>query len=323
MLIALITEANHAIPKVGNAKKARPTKRVPHLCLGDSARVVNIPRMSKLLECLAAELERPRDVSAQVVNHLVGTYGMTRDAVGPFLVNELPKLEDYEIDLILSPLFTPTLHDQAIFAELLGRDSVPADQWPGLVQQLVTRPTRAQLLTEDGQTHAVPLRDVTIERYVNRLRLDAAIPEPVFKLMVHFPTAADRPLLKAIARRAIWEHDPHREILVRYLISATESAEYRSDDAGELLKLIETYEPVDMADLLNRIPHWQQVLRQEINEGTGVKRFFNERVEELHGGGRDQRRQNTSRRNAKESELAFLERLQRVLTGQTQQRIRP
>jgi len=268
-----------------------------------------------ILDAVAAELERPREVSAQVVNHLLETYGLTREVVAKFLVNQLPGLEDYEIDLALSPLFTPTLPDQAIFAELLGSNSVPTGQWSGLVAQLVKRPTRAQLVTEDRQVNCISLREVSIERYVHRLRLDATIPEPVFKLLVHFPAAADRPLLKAIARRAIWERGARREILVRYLIRATDSAEYRSADAVELLKLMETYEPVDLADLLARIPHWQRVVRQEISEGAGMKPFFNERIEELHGGGRDQRRQNTGRRSAREDELAFLERLHRVLAG--------
>ena len=75
-------------------------------------------------------------------------------------------------------------------------------------------------------------------------------------------------------------------------------AAFRSDDAVALLKLVETYEPVDMAELVARIPQWQQVLRQEINE-SGAKPFFNERVEELHGGGRDQRRGDNSRVAAK------------------------
>jgi hypothetical protein len=36
--------------------------------------------------------------------------------------------EDYEHDLILSPLFTPKLPDRAIFAEVLGRESAPREQ---------------------------------------------------------------------------------------------------------------------------------------------------------------------------------------------------
>jgi hypothetical protein len=269
--------------------------------------------MPQIFDTLAAELERPRIVTAQVVHHLVGTYGLTREAIGPFLSTELSRLEDDEIDLILSPLFTPTLHDQAVFAERLGRDSVAAGEWPALVQRLVARPTRAPLVTEDGQTQAVTLRDVTIERYVNRLRLDASIPEPLFQLLNHLPPPADRPLLKAVARRAIWENDARREILVRYLTTATSGDTYRCDDAAELLKLAETYQLADVNDL--HIPHWLQVLRQEINEAAGPKPFFNERVQELHGGGRDQRRQDDLRITAKENERAFLERLRQVLSG--------
>ncbi|MSU57800.1 MAG: hypothetical protein EXS35_06395 [Pedosphaera sp.] len=269
--------------------------------------------MPQLLETLAAELERPREVSAQVINHLVGTYGLTRDDLATFLVNELPKLEDFEIDLILSPLFTPTLADQSVFAERLGRDSIPTAQWPALVQQLVARPTRVRLVTADGTTHSVPLRDVTIERFVHRIRLDGTIPEPFFNLINNLTPATDRPMLKAIARRAVWEGAARREMLVHYLTSACGGEAYRLDDAVELLKLVETYQPADVKELLAHIPHWQQVLRQEINEAGSPKPFFNERVQELHGGGRDQRRQDNPRVTAKENERAFLERLQRVL----------
>jgi hypothetical protein len=274
--------------------------------------------VSTLLESIARELERPREVSPQVVDHLIGTYGLNRDAVGSFLEKELTPLEDYEIDLILSPLFTPALRDQAIFAEQLGPDSVPTNAWPELIQKLVARPTRAQLVTEDNQTHPVPLRAVTIERYVHRLRLDATIPEPMFHLLSHFPSAADRPLLKAVARRAIWQNELRRQILTRYLLNASSAGNFVSNDAVALLKLAETYEPADLPELLARIPHWQQVLRQEINEDSGARPFFNERVEELHGGGRDQRRRDHARLSARENEQAFLERLQRVLASPDQ-----
>ena len=86
---------------------------------------------------LASELERPGELSARVLNYISGNYEVDQAAVGAFLVEELPKLEDYEIDLILSPVFTPKLADQAVFAELLGGDSVPREQWPALIQQLL------------------------------------------------------------------------------------------------------------------------------------------------------------------------------------------
>ena len=272
--------------------------------------------MSKLLESLATELERPRELSAKVVNYIGGTYGIDYDAVGRFLVDELPKLEDYELDLILSPVFTPTLADQAVVADLLGSDSVPREQWPALIQQLVSRPTRAQLVTTDGRAHCVALREVTLERYVHRLRLDATISESLFKLLDLTPSAADRPLLKAIARRAVFENEGRRNILIRYLTNAAAHDSYRIADAVELLNLVENYKPADIPDLVARIPRRQRVLRGEIDGGS-PKPFFSQRVQELHGGERDQRRQDDARISAKQNELAFLDRLEKMLATET------
>ncbi len=270
--------------------------------------------MPPLLETLAAELERPRELLSQVAKHVAGTYGIPRDAMGPFVLNELPKLEDYEIDLILSPVFTPTLRDQAVFAEQLGMESVPSVQWLGLIQQLAARPTRAQLITEGGQSYPVLLREVTIERYVNRLCLDGVIPEALFKLLTHLPPPADRPLLKAMARRPIWQSEFRRQILTRYLLTCGGNEQYRIEDALELLKIVETYQPAGLADLLAHIPHWQQVLHHEINLAVNPKAFFNERIQELHGGGRDQRHKDDLRVSTKEREIAFLDRLKQALT---------
>jgi hypothetical protein len=271
-----------------------------------------MPDRANLLATLAAELERPRQLLPQVLKHLWGTYSLERDAIGAFLVEELPKLEDYEIDLILSPVFTPNLRAQAVFAELLGVEAVPSAEWPALIQQLVVRPTQATLITEDGSAHAIPLREVSVERYVNRLRLGATIPASLFDLISHRAPTEDRPLLKAIARRAIWESHPRRDILGRYLAAALGTEHYHADDIVELLKVAETYEPADTADLLRRIPHWEQVLRHEINLASNPKAFFNERVEELHGGGRDQRRYDDAQ--PKQRELVFLARLKQLLT---------
>jgi hypothetical protein len=270
-----------------------------------------MPDRTTLLATLASELERPRPLPPQVIKHLWDTYSLDRDAVGLFLVEELPKLEDYEIDLILSPVFTPNLRDQSVFAELLGPDAVPPSEWPGLIQQLVTRPTHGSLVTEDGHSHQVPLREVSIERYVHRLRLGATVPPSLLELISHRAPAAESPLLKAIARRGIWESAPRRDILGRYLAAALGTEHFRADDAADLLKLVETYEPADTGDLLRRIPHWEKVLLHEINLASNPKAFFNERVEELHGGGRDQRRQDNS--EPKQRELEFLSRLKQLL----------
>jgi len=266
--------------------------------------------MFALLELLAAELEKPRPLPPQVAKHLSGTYGVSLDGVGEFLAGKLPELEDYEVDLILSPVFTPSLQDQAVFAEHLGRESVPEEKWPSLVASLAARPIRAHLLGEDREAVEVPLREVVIERYVRRLRLQGTISEEVFRLITATP-AAVRPLLKAVARRAVWTRASRTEILRQFL--ARSSAEHLAEDAPALLNLVETYEPADVAEVLARLPHWRDVLRHEIGMASGPKPFFNERVEELHGGGRDQRRTEDTRIAAKQRETGFLDRLESLL----------
>ena len=63
--------------------------------------------MPDLIETLASELERPRELSARVLNYIGGTYGIDHDAIGAFLTDELSKLEDYEIDLITTCMRAP------------------------------------------------------------------------------------------------------------------------------------------------------------------------------------------------------------------------
>ena len=271
--------------------------------------------MSNLIEALATELERPRELSSRVLNYIGGNYGVEHDAIGAFLVKELPGLEDYEIDLILSPVFTPKLADQAVFAGLLGRNSIPREEWPALIQHLVERPIQAQLVTLDGKAHSVNLREVTVERYVHRLRLEATIPESLFSLVDQTLPAADRPLVKAIARRAVFDNAGTREILERYLTAVAGGGNYTLADVLELLNLMENRKPASLAGLIADIPRWQEALRQQIEVNAGPKPFFSQDIERMHGGSRDQRAQDDVRVSAKENELAFLGRLQRLLAA--------
>ena len=263
---------------------------------------------------LASELERSRELSARVLNYISGNYEVDQAAVGAFLVEELPKLEDYEIDLILSPVFTPKLADQAVFAELLGGDSIPQEQWPALIQQLLTRPTQAQLITTDGRSHFVPLREVTLERYVHRLRLEGLVPKSLLARIDDIEPSIDRPLLKAIARRQVWEGGRRREIFVRYMANAADRHLYSLFDATRLLDLAESHKPAGLDEFLKWLPARRNVLRSQINVGSGGKPFFSPRIEEMHGGERDQRSTDESDLSAKEAELAFIDRLERVLS---------
>lgn len=266
--------------------------------------------MTDLTEVIAAELERPRPLPAQVVQHLEDVHEVLRGEAAAFLANQLGSLEEYEVDLILSPVFTPSLEDQAVVAGFLAARAVAEADWPALIASLLARPTRAHLRTEDGQTVEIRLPEIILERYVRRLRLQGGLPEEILAALQPHP-ASSRPLLCAIARRAIWSSPARREILARFLrVPAT--ADTRADAIG-LLRLVETYEPADRAEFLARLPQWRQALRQEAAAAGAPRPFFNERVEDLHGGGRDQRAPETTRGAGARAQLALLDRLAGVL----------
>ena len=271
--------------------------------------------MQVFVDAVAAELERPRPLPKQVVGHLASHYSVSRDELGAFFTDQLGALEDYEIDLLFSPLFTPALEEQAAFSGLLDQHTLPAVEWPALIRCLTDRPTVTRLVTEDGATHVIRLREVSLERFVTRLNLDVVIPDPLGKLLHSLPPPGDRALLKALARRIVWNKAPRREILFRYLLASTSEDFYQREDLLALLRLMETYQPKDATDLLGRIPHWQEVLKREITAAASPKPFFAARVQELHGGGRDQRHQDNSMISGKQRELDFLGRLQGVLAA--------
>ena len=171
------------------------------------------------------------------------------------------------------------------------------------------RPTRAQLI-DDGGTHSIVLQEVTIQRYVDRLRLDGTIAEASAGLIEQSFPSADRPLLKAIARRAVWDTPVRSSILETYLRTALSQGTYSNADAVDLLNTIETVKPANVTELLAWIPRRKDTLREQI--ATGTKQFFSQNIQELHGGDRDQRSDTDGRMSAKESELAFVNRLGQI-----------
>lgn len=274
----------------------------------------NVTVLPGLLETLAQELERPRKISAQVARHLLGTYGINDDEIGPFLVKTLPGLEVDEIDLILSPLFTPKLADQAVFAGQLGRLSIPPDEQALLVAQAVARPTDANLVGLDEETYRIRLGEVTVERYVYRLRLEATIPESIFELIQRFPSG-DHAMLQAVARRATWEADGRSGILGAYLTAIAGLEAQDPGEASALLDLVERYKPVDIGELVAKIPQWRDGLRSDLGAASGGKPFFSDRIEQSHGGERDHRLPEDALMEAKRHELDFLRRLELLLVG--------
>jgi hypothetical protein len=269
--------------------------------------------MQRFVDAIAGELEKNRPLLNQVVDHVASRHDKSRDELGTFLEEGIADLEEFEIDLLFSAQFTPTLADQAAFSETIDQEQLDREQWDSLIEALTKRPTVASLETEDGQRHSIQLIDVTIERFVTRLNLDTEIPEPLRDMLDNLPPETDRALLKAIARRPVFRDAGRRELLFRFVLQTTSEDSYCAQDAVDFMDLVEAYKPTDAADMLARIPNWLEILENEVTAASQPKPFFADRVQELHGGGRDQRRSDESLIDRKQRNIDFLKRLQILL----------
>lgn len=268
--------------------------------------------MKQVFDRLVVELEKPRELTAQSLRHFSATYGVDRQEVGAFLDTRLAGLAEDELDLSLSALYTPKLADQALFAGLLGKDSIPTEELPTWVDRLHRRPTTGHLVSADGVVHPFELQPVTVERYVLRLRIDGTTSDAVLRLIQTLAPPEEQPLLLAVARRAIWNTPDRCALLEQFLARSYAGDPPVPGDLEAFLALVESSEPTGVADVIARLPAWEQVVRTQVSSANQPSPFFNERVQDLHGGGRDQRGTNEPLRTQKQAELEFLGRLKRM-----------
>jgi hypothetical protein len=94
-----------------------------------------------------------------------------------FLMCACHVLEEYELDILFSPMFTPTLDERAELSDLFLDWRPDAGQLAQLVAELAAEVPYATVRLPDGTESPLTLHAVMVERYVRLLRLDQG-PEP-------------------------------------------------------------------------------------------------------------------------------------------------
>lgn len=271
--------------------------------------------MDPIEAAIHADLSAPRALPPQVIVHLAAHHDVEMENVGEFLSVQLPGLEDYHFDLILSPAFTPKLEDQARYSPLLQSGPVPSDQIAPLIRSLELRPTVARFSLPAGGECLVPLREVILDRYVRRLQLEKVVPEPVAECIRHLVPKADQDRLHAIARRPVWQEAWRSALLLHALTSSLKREAFAIADFELLLRLVEQYEPSQASELMEWLPEIVQGMETEIAQHSVPKPFFSDRIREMHGGTRDHRASNQSAIEGRIDEIAALRRLGELLAS--------
>ncbi|MBI4716092.1 MAG: hypothetical protein HY760_09200, partial [Nitrospirae bacterium] len=190
----------------------------------------------------------------QVLQHVTAHYGVGFDQVPAFLSEKFPAMEDYEVDLILSPIFTPRLDDQARFSDLLEENTVSPDELNGTVS-LLSRKGLRTTLRYGGETLSLPLHSVSISRYVRLLNLDAPVSRNLFQRIDRSVPAHERQRVKALARDRAWQRPEHEAIFTAFLEAFQERGTFAFEKVEFLTGFVRTNRPGSIREMADHLDH--------------------------------------------------------------------
>src|SRR5438105_2250964 len=130
------------------------------------------PVYDQLKSRVASLLARPRPMKPQTERQLAQHLAEHTASTSSFLLCAAQVLEDYELDILFGPMFTPTLDERAELADLLFHWRPSAEQLKQLVADLCDEVADTPVALSDGTQAKLMLHEVMIERFVRLLRLD-------------------------------------------------------------------------------------------------------------------------------------------------------
>jgi hypothetical protein len=190
----------------------------------------------KLKAKLRLLITQPRPLKPQTERHILEHLDGEPGDWQRFFDNAAEQIEEFEIETLFGPIFTPSFDEQAEVAELLV-DAVPDDD---AIEQLVDDLAADRLGTEihlpDGTTATLPLHAIMIERYVKLQRLSHAPATDIAIALSDVSEPAVRRFALAIARHRAFGTHERQTWLARFL---THVASRRAVGVGDLVVLAE------------------------------------------------------------------------------------
>jgi len=149
-----------------------------------------------LKKTVAELICQPRPLKPQTERQLSGHLSDHNTDLHSFLACAAEVLEDYELDILFAPTFTPDLESQAQVAKQLCDWTPDQDDIDRLITQLCETIDFAVILLPDDTQAKLMLHEVMVERFVKLLNLQRA-PAPNIVAMLQealpdelWPTAA-------------------------------------------------------------------------------------------------------------------------------------
>ena len=137
-----------------------------------------MPKFDMILELLRADLTAPKTLLKQVIQEINDRHGHSEAQLPEFFATVYTTLEEYQVDLLFSPQFTPAKHNRLRYIPFLNDKALSQQEIASIKSDLLSESLSLPFVTPDeGVEISVPLHEVFIDRFVNLLKLDASLPE--------------------------------------------------------------------------------------------------------------------------------------------------
>ena len=232
--------------------------------------------MQNLIDVLIKQLATPRTIPAQVLDGLTSQHQQTEATIPHYLQNTLSTLDDTEIDLLMSPAFTPTFEQRSACVTLLADQDLPAEQQKQLVSSLHSVNPQTTFNLPDGTTVTFTVPEVCLQRYVRVMQLNRPIAPAVYQQVQAQVKPDEQPTYNTLARDAAWSN---RETMFLTLLPLL--AQQPLTMARHMTDFVRTYRPDTLSDLDRQLESYIRSCESDLNR-AGEMSFHDERLKEKY-----------------------------------------
>lgn len=254
--------------------------------------------MKELIEKICEELTAERVLTKQVIDHLNSHHEVTPDTLADYFkrvretmtVEMDDDLEDYEIDLTFSPLFTPRLNDRAKYSRILDTVEVRHEDIESIIDAVLKKKLEACFRYHDS-TYCMPLHEVLIRRYIRLLNLITPLSKKVKQSIENSVPENTQYIVKALARDPVWLPEHRQDFLIAFLKVFKEKKNFSVDKLDYLTDFVRTYRPVTILDMEPMLNNLIEACNEDVHKIEGGHYLYYHDLIERHYMGSDNEQQ--------------------------------
>jgi hypothetical protein len=232
--------------------------------------------MQNLIDEITRQLAAPRAIAVQVLDALLTQHQQTETTLPHYLQTTLPTLDDTDIDLLMSPAFTPTFDQRSACIALLADKTLTNQDQASLVTALDALPAQTTFTLPDGSAVTFTVPEVCLQRYVRLMQLNRAINPDVYQQLQAQVKPAEQPVYQTLARDVAWTG---REAMLQTLLPVLVSQP--STMARQMTDFVRTYRPDSLSDLDRHLESYIRSCESDLNR-AGEMSFHDERLKEKY-----------------------------------------